>query len=272
MTTQYTVFGNPIAHSKSPQIHSLFAAQEQAQISYTRTLVENNREAFQAALNQFFANGGCGANVTLPFKEHAFSLCDALSKRAQAASAVNTLIPQSNGTILGDNTDGIGLVSDLRDHLGITLSGCRILILGAGGAARGVILPLLSCEPERIVIANRTHSKAIDLANQFGIHAQEFATLKPEFDLIINATSGSVSGDIPPISPPIFSGCLWAYDMFYSAKPTAFLQFAAQHGAQNTADGLGMLVAQAAAAYQLWRGFTPQIAPVIATLRAELSA
>ena len=270
MTATYTVFGNPIAHSKSPQIHQLFAAQEAVEITYTRTLVDNNAASFQATVRQFFADGGCGANVTLPFKEHAFAVCDTLSKRAQAAGAVNTLVPQSDGSLLGDNTDGIGLISDLCDRLQVPLANRRILLLGAGGAARGVIAPLLSCQPKSLVIANRTHSKAVKLADELGIEAQAMSTLSGCFDIIINATSVSVSGNVPEIPNKLFSGCFLAYDMFYAAQPTAFLRHAQQHGAAQIADGLGMLVAQAAAAYHIWRGFSPNTAPVMTTLRQEL--
>ncbi|MDK4685300.1 shikimate dehydrogenase [Kingella negevensis] len=268
----YTVFGNPIAHSKSPKIHQLFAAQEHATIEYTRTLVDDNPQAFQAAVQQFFAQNGGGANVTLPFKQHAYALAQHHSPRAQAAGAVNTLISQADGTLLGDNTDGLGLVQDLTQNLQFSLKDKRILLLGAGGAARGVILPLLECQPAQFIIANRSPEKAQALATQFHIQAQTFAELSGCFDLIINATSGSVSGSVPEVPPQIFSGCQLAYDMFYSAQPTAFMQFAALNGAAHTSDGLGMLVGQAAASYQLWRNFAPQTAPVIAALRKELHA
>lgn len=272
MPARYTVFGNPIAHSQSPKIHQLFAAQEGAIIDYTRTLVPDAPNGFQAALSQFFAHGGNGANITLPYKQQAHDLAHQLTARAQAAGAVNTLHRQADGTLLGDNTDGIGLVRDLTEQLGIHLAGKHILLLGAGGAARGVILPLADCQPASLTLANRTHAKAQQLAAQFSIQAAEYHQLAPSYDIIINATSSSVTGETPPIPAACFSGCLLAYDMFYAAQPTPFLAHAAQHGAAQTADGLGMLVGQAAAAYQLWRGYIPNIAPVIAALRAELAA
>ena len=269
MPARYTVFGNPIAHSQSPQIHQLFAAQEGATIEYTRTLVPDAANGFQAALNQFFAHGGNGANITLPYKQQAHDLAQQLTDRAQAAGAVNTLHRQADGTLLGDNTDGIGLVRDLTEQLGINLAGKHILLLGAGGAARGVILPLADCQPASITIANRTHAKAQQLAQQFAIQATEYHQLTQAYDIIINATSSSLHHAAPDVPPDIFAGCFLAYDLFYADTATAFMQFAAQHGAQQTADGLGMLVGQAAAAYEQWRGFAPDIAPVIRHLRAQ---
>ena len=275
MPARYTVFGNPIAHSQSPQIHQLFAAQEDAVIEYTRTLVPDSPNDFQAAVKQFFRHGGQGANVTLPFKQHAYELADQCTARAHDAGAVNTLMRQPDGTLLGDNTDGIGLMRDLNENLRVDLAGKRVLILGAGGAARGILTPLLDAKPAEVVIANRTFAKAQALARTFvfEVNVQPLSALSGgDFDVIFNATSGSVSGDVPDIPPQAFSGCLLAYDLFYAAQPTAFMQFAARHGAAQTADGLGMLVGQAAAAYQLWRGYTPNIAPVIAALRAKLTA
>ena len=274
MPARYTVFGNPIAHSKSPQIHQRFAAQEHAAIEYTRSLVPNSFDDFQAAVKQFFRNGGQGANVTLPFKQYAYELADQCTTRADNAGAVNTLMRQPDGTLLGDNTDGIGLMRDLNENLRIDLAGKRVLILGAGGAARGILIPLLDAKPAEVVIANRTFAKAQALAQEFvfEVNAQPLDALSGGFDVILNATSGSVSGDVLNIPPEAFSGCLLAYDLFYATEPTAFMRFAAQHGAQQTADGLGMLVGQAAAAYQLWRGFVPNIAPVIHDLRREMIA
>ena len=267
---RYAVLGNPVAHSRSPAIHQMFAAQEGAQIAYTRTHAENTA-AFQAALAAFFVQGGSGANVTLPHKETAYAAAAEASPRAQAAGAANTLLPRADGTLYADNTDGIGLVRDLQ-RLGIPLSGSRILILGAGGAARGAIQPLLDENPAALTIANRTPEKAAALARRFGIESRPMAGLPPQYDLIINATSGSLNGTTPALPPQIFSGCLLAYDMFYAARPTAFMETAAQNGAARTADGLGMLVGQAAEAYRLWRGFMPDTAPVIAALRTEPAA
>ena len=270
MPARYAVFGNPVSHSKSPQIHQMFAAQEGAEIRYERILADNSPTAFQAALDAFFGGGGSGANITLPFKELAVKAVGKLTGRARAAGAVNTLAADGSG-LLGDNTDGAGLVQDLTGNLGISLSGCRILLLGAGGAARGVILPLLERQPESLTIANRTHSKALALADRFGTAALPFAELGGgRFDLVVNATSGSVGGSVPNIPPDTFSGCHTAYDMFYTDGDTAFMRFAAQHGARRTADGLGMLVCQAAESYRLWRGFTPDTRPVVAALRKEV--
>lgn len=270
MSAHYTVFGNPIAHSKSPQIHQLFAKQEGVSIEYSKTLVQNSLKDFQAALNVFFhQQNGNGANVTLPFKEYAFTLCPQLSHRAQAAGAVNTLFLKDTHILFGDNTDGLGLVNDLKNNIGTTFSGSRVLILGAGGAARGVILPIKYEQPNQIIIANRTHEKAQKLADEFGIIAQTFEQLSGRFDIIINATSSSISEAIPNIAPQCFLDSI-AYDMFYASNATPFMQTAKQYGATQIVDGLGMLVEQAAAAYQLWRNFTPDTASVIATIRAQM--
>ncbi len=269
MNAQYTVFGHPIAHSKSPYIHECFAQQEGIKIDYTRTWVENTPMNFAQAVKTFFTQGGLGANVTLPFKQYALDVCDSLSERAQTAGAVNTLIPQDDGTLLGENTDGIGLVQDLCQQLNWDLRNQRILILGAGGAARGIILPLLDCAPSHITLANRNVDKAQILARQFGIEAQSFAGLTQSFDVVINATSSSVVGEVPPISTAVFENSK-VYDLFYAAETTIFLRYAQQYGAQQIADGLGMLVGQAAQAYYLWRGFMPQTALVLAQLKREM--
>lgn len=271
MIPRYTVFGNPVAHSKSPQIHQCFAAQEGAQIEYTRTFAENSVEAFTAAARQFFRDGGQGANITLPFKGFAYNLVDTHSERARMAGAVNTFVPQPDGSLLGDNTDGVGLVQDLREHLSMNLTGKRILLLGAGGATRGVVLPLAACNPAQITIANRTHDKARELAALFDVDAQPLTQLTHGYDLVINATSSSIDDAIPNIPSDIFADCLLAYDMFYAPQATAFMQLAQQHGAAQTSDGSGMLVGQAAASYQQWRGFAPTISPVIAHIRAEMN-
>lgn len=263
----HTVFGNPIAHSKSPQIHQMFAAQQGIEIEYTRTLVDNNREAFYQAIEDFFAQGGHGANVTLPFKTFAHDWVADLTEDARAAGAVNALIPQSDGRIFGHNTDGIGLILDLTEHLGLNLANKRILILGAGGATRGIILPLLAQQPESITVANRSHNKAEQLADEFAIETQTLSAIDGSFDIVFNATSSSVNQDLPAVSANIFSGCLMAYDLFYANEPTAFMRWAAQNGAQQTADGLGMLVGQAAAAYEAWHGFAPKTASVLAQLK-----
>lgn len=265
-TAQYAVFGNPIAHSKSPQIHTLFAAQEGAAIGYTRILADVG--AFAEAAAAFFAAGGQGANVTVPFKLEAFDFVDEHSERALAAGAVNTIIPLSDGRFRGDNSDGVGMVNDILENLGIAIAGKRILILGAGGAVRGVVPVLQEQQPAQIAVANRTHTKAQDVAAQFGVDAIEMNQLPHgHFDIIINGTSGGLSGSLPEIAPEVFARCELAYDMVYGQGAAAFLEFAAASGARQTADGLGMLVGQAAFSYYLWRGFKPDIKPVIAAMK-----
>ena len=265
MTDRYAVFGHPIAHSKSPRIHAAFARQTGQDLSYEAILAP--KDGFAASLAAFIAAGGRGANVTLPFKEEACRLADRLSPRAQLAGAVNTLSFDAAG-IAGDNTDGAGLVADLTRNLKYPLAGRRILLLGAGGAARGVIGPLLEQRPAALVVANRTVARADALAALFGngVTACGLDGIEGAFDLVINATAASIAGELPPLDPAIFApGCL-AYDMMYG-RDTPFLVFARQHGAA-TADGLGMLVEQAAEAFFLWRGVRPDTAPVIAQLRA----
>ena len=266
-TPLYAVFGNPVAHSKSPQIHQMFAAQEGVSIRYERRL--SQPETFAREIAAFFAEGGAGANVTLPFKTRAAELAHECAERAAAAGAANTLIPFSDGLIRADNTDGLGLVADISHNFQVALAGKHILLIGAGGAVRGVILPLLECRSASLTITNRTAAKAQELAAIFGIRAAEVGELPAAgFDIIINATSGSLSGQVPAIAPAVFAQCELAYDMAYGREPTAFMRFAAESGAGRSADGLGMLVEQAAESYRLWRGFSPKTAPVLATLRA----
>jgi len=265
MTDRYAVFGHPIAHSKSPQIHTAFARQTGQDMTYEAILAP--LDGFAVSVAAFIAAGGRGANVTVPFKEEAFRLASRLSPRAQRAGAVNTLVFEADG-IFGDNTDGAGLVADLTRNLHCALAGKRVLLLGAGGAARGVIEPLLDQQPAALVIANRTVSRAEELAELFGrgIRACSFDAVDTPFDLVINATAASLAGDLPPLSPRVFTPDTLAYDMMYG-RDTPFLDFARTHGAR-TADGLGMLVEQAAEAFCLWRGVRPDTAPVIARLRA----
>ena len=265
MTDRYAVFGHPIAHSKSPQIHAAFARQTGQDMSYEAILAP--LDGFADSVTQFIAAGGRGANVTVPFKEEAFRLASRLSPRAERAGAVNTLSFES-GAIIGDNTDGAGLVADLTCNLKRTLAGKRILLLGAGGAARGVIEPLLDQQPAALVIANRTVGRAQELAELFGrgVTASGFDNTGAGFDIVINATAASLAGELPPLSPAVFTGDTLAYDMMYG-RDTPFLHFARGLGA-STADGLGMLVEQAAEAFYVWRGVRPDTAPVIAGLRA----
>jgi shikimate dehydrogenase len=269
---RYGVFGNPIGHSKSPQIHRLFAQQTGQSLSYEPLLAP--LEDFPGFAREFFEHG-LGANVTVPFKEQAFRLAEQLTERAQRAGAVNTLKKLEDGTLLGDNTDGIGLVRDLLDNADIGLQGKRILLLGAGGAVRGVLEPLLAQRPSALVIANRTLIKAEQLADEFAelgpVTAAAFEQLDGPFDLIINGTSASLGGELPPLAEGLISpGATFCYDMMYGAAPTAFCHWAAALGA-TTRDGLGMLVEQAAAAFELWRGVQPESAQVLSELRRQLT-
>ena len=267
---RYAVMGNPVAHSKSPRIHQMFAHQLGHQIEYTAIWVDT--DGFAQAVQQFRAEGGRGLNVTVPFKLEAFRLADHLSDRARLAGAVNTLRFEPDGKIFGDNTDGAGLVHDIEINLEIHLRARQILILGAGGAARGVLGPLLKHHPVKVVIANRTVSKANELAEQFREHGPVEACGYPElkgkhFDIVINATSASLKGEVPPLPETLFTRGALAYDMMYGDKPTAFLDWALLHGANQAADGLGMLVEQAAESYFLWHNVRPETKHVIAALR-----
>ena len=268
----YVVIGNPIEHSKSPAIHTQFALQTQQALRYERLLVA--LDGFDAAIQNLVASGVRGANVTVPFKLDAYHVATDLTPRARAAGAVNTLKFEDN-KIIGDNTDGVGLVRDIVVNAGISLQSRRILLLGAGGAARGVILPLLSELPAELVIANRTVQKAQDLLTQFHGHsvalsASSFDALSGEFDVVINATSASLSDGLPNISSSLFNEKSFIYDMMYGAKPTHFMQWAAEKKA-TVRDGLGMLVEQAAESFELWRGVRPDTAPVYALLRSQLT-
>lgn len=277
MTDLYCVFGNPIAHSKSPVIHAAFAEQTGEDLRYEARLAAV--DGFLAAISAFVAEGGRGANVTVPFKEEAYRRCDRLSDRAARAGAVNTL-QFIDGDVLGDNTDGAGLVCDISVNLGRSLTGQRILLLGAGGASRGVIAPLLAGQPAALRIANRSPDKAQQLAKAFAdlaagaaLSGGAFPELAgQQFDVVINATSASLSGDSLPLPAGIFAPGSLAYDMMYGKGETPFLALASTQGAAQCADGLGMLVEQAAEAFTLWRGKRPQTAAVLASLRAGLSA
>lgn len=273
MKETYAVFGNPIAHSKSPFIHQQFAQQLKINHVYGRVLAPIDN--FVNTLNAFFAEGGKGANVTVPFKEEAFARADELTERASLAGAVNTVKRLEDGRLLGDNTDGIGLLSDL-ERLSFIHPGARILLIGAGGAARGVLLPLLSMDCA-VTIVNRTASRAEELAQVFShtgsVQAVGMDELENyEFDLIVNATSSGISGDVPAIPASLIHASICCYDMFYQKGSTPFLAWCVQQGAKRYADGLGMLVGQAAHAVLLWHGVLPEIEPVITKLQQELSA
>ncbi|GGY88450.1 shikimate dehydrogenase (NADP(+)) [Cellvibrio zantedeschiae] len=273
MTDQYAVFGNPINHSKSPAIHRQFAEQTGQDLHYAKQLVAEDE--FVKTVQAFFAQGGKGLNVTIPFKVEAFGFAQELTPRAQRAGAVNVLALQTDGKILGDNTDGIGMVHDMH-NLDWEIQGKRVLILGAGGAVRGILQPLLAEHPIQVVIANRTLSKAEELVAEFhdlgDVKASSFEQLAGEkFDLIINGTSTSLSGDLPPLPADLLNPNAYCYDLMYGAEPTVFLKWALENGAAKIADGLGMLVGQAAEAFYLWRHIRPEVVPVITALRRQLS-
>lgn len=266
MTSHYAVFGNPVAHSRSPLIHAEFARQTGQDLDYRAILAP--LDGFAAAIARFREAGGAGANVTVPFKEEAFRLATRLTPRAEQAGAVNTLKFDNDG-VLGDNTDGAGLVRDLALNLKQSLAGKSLLLMGAGGAARGVIGPLLAEQPGRLVLANRTVEKALQLAELFGgrISGVSYAALAGQrFDVVINATAASLKGELPPLPADLLHPGALAYDMMYGSE-TPFMAWARQHGAERVADGLGMLVEQAAESFFLWRGIRPDTAPVIASLK-----
>ena len=274
---RYAVIGNPIAHSKSPQIHAAFARQTGQELSYEALLAPV--DGFAQTVADFRAHGGRGLNVTVPFKLEAFALADRHTARAQAAGAVNTLAFGADG-IHGDNTDGAGLVRDLSANLNLELAGRRILLLGAGGATRGALLPLLDSRPARLTIANRTVAKADVLAALFAARAGDTvldacgfdALAGRRFDLVINATAASLADELPPLPPGLYAEGALAYDMMYARAPTRFMRAALADGAARVADGLGMLVEQAAESFTLWRGVRPDSAPVLAELRRQIEA
>ncbi|MBC3809122.1 shikimate dehydrogenase [Undibacterium seohonense] len=272
----YCVFGNPIHHSKSPLIHAMFAKQTAQSMDYQANLVP--LDGFAASVQQFMNAGGKGANVTVPFKLEAYALSDQLSARAAMAGAVNTLT-FSDGAIVGDNTDGIGLVCDITKNAATPIRGRRVLLLGAGGAARGALLPLLEEQPASLMIANRTLSKALDLVqlavssdgSKCQIEAKTWEQLDSSFDLIINATSASLQSEVPPIPASVFASPCLAYDMMYADTQTSFNRYAQQYGAA-TRDGLGMLIEQAAEAFFIWRGIRPDTKPVFDYFRSKEGA
>lgn len=270
---RYCVFGNPIGHSKSPQIHRLFAEQTGQTLSYDARLAP--LDDFAGNAREFFEQG-LGGNVTVPFKEDAYRLATELTERARRAGAVNTLKTLEGGGLLGDNTDGAGLTRDLTVNHGVVLRGARILVLGAGGAVRGILEPFLGQQPACIVIANRTASRAEQLAEEFkdlgSLRGGGFDLKDQPFDLIVNGTSASLAGELPPIDSALIApGHTVCYDMMYGKDATAFNRWAAEHGAARCIDGLGMLVEQAAEAFLLWRGVRPDSAPVLEALRRQLN-
>jgi shikimate dehydrogenase len=272
MTDRYAVIGNPIEHSKSPLIHAAFAAQTGEDIEYGRIL--GDMEDFAGDVRDFFAGGGLGLNVTVPFKEKAWQLADELSGRAEVAGAVNTLLLLPDRRLRGDNTDGAGLVRDLGCNHRFNFGGARVLLLGAGGASRGVIRPLLEEQPASLTIGNRTVDKATRLAENFkhlgpvtGCGLDALAG--HSFDLIVNGTAASLAGEVPAIPDDCLAPGGWTYDMMYGSAPTAFVLWGRARGAAKALDGLGMLVEQAAEAFFLWRCKRPDTEPVIRELRGK---
>jgi shikimate dehydrogenase len=271
---RYAVMGNPVAHSLSPRVHAAFARQTGQRIVYEAIQVDEG--GFPQAVGNFQAAGGKGLNITLPFKREAWRLADSRSQRAELAGAVNTMMFLDGGRIHGDNTDGAGLVRDLTVNLGVALGGRRVLLVGAGGAASGALGPLLDERPAEIVIVNRTVDRALELARSFAASAAPvsgcgFGDLRDRaFDVIINCTSASLHGEALPLPPSVLAPGCWCYDMMYGREPTPFLRWAGAHGAPGRADGLGMLVEQAAESFLLWRGVRPDTAPVRAELRSAL--
>jgi len=268
MTDLYAVIGNPIAHSKSPIIHHAFAELTHQDIQYERVLAP--LDDFVGTVHGMISHGFKGANVTVPFKLEAYAMANQLTERAQDAGAVNTLVFTPQG-ILGDNTDGVGLVRDITENIGVSIKGKRVLLIGAGGASEGVLHPLLAAQPELLIITNRTLDKAINMVKRVeargemlyvSVDAYAFDDLAgQQFDIVINATSAGLTDSQLPLPASIFASGALAYDMMYG-RVTPFMAFAHQHGA-SVFDGLGMLIEQAAEAFYIWRGVRPDTAPVI---------
>lgn len=274
MTDRYAVFGNPVAHSKSPQIHRIFAEQTHQSMEYVSQCVP--LDGFNQAVEDFMAQGGKGLNITVPFKQEALTVAGQLTERARLAGAVNTLVLSEGGTLLGDTTDGVGMVRDIRQNLQWPVAGRRVLVLGAGGAVRGVLEPLLAEQPAQLVVANRTVQKAEQLADLFPdiatISGSGFDALAgSQFDLVINGTSASLSGELPPLPRDLLADGAHCYDMMYGSKPTPFMSWAQHQGVMACSDGLGMLVEQAAESFALWRGVRPETTQVIAGIRRQLT-
>ena len=275
-SARYAVIGNPIAHSKSPRIHAMFAESLGQTIDYEKRL--SPLDDFAGELQRFRSVGGVGANVTVPFKQQAFALARAASLRAQQAGAANFLMWCDDHWFC-DNTDGAGMVRDIEVNLQQPFKGKSVLLIGAGGAARGVLGPLLLREPSRVVVVNRTAERAVELVapylQSYPVQAQTMVALitrSVRFDIVINATSSSLRDALPlPANAEIFASDSLAYDMMYGKEPTAFMKCALAQGATRVSDGLGMLVEQAAESYVQWRGSLPSTATIIALLRAELS-
>ncbi len=273
-TDRYGVMGYPVSHSRSPVIHRLFALQTRQDIQYE--LLQVAPDKLEQAIAQFGRTGGKGLNITVPHKSAVASLVDEMSERASIAGAVNTVVFRKDGSLFGDNTDGVGLMRDLQVNQGLKLKGSNILILGAGGATRGIISPLLEAEPDSIVIANRTFPKARALADHFShrgpVDACRFEDVRslPIYDLIINATSAGLKGEIPPYPEEAVHPATFCYDLSYSSSPTPFSRWAAGLGAAKSIMGWGMLVEQAAESFYIWRGVRPETAPVLKQLTVTI--
>jgi shikimate dehydrogenase len=266
---RYAVIGHPIAHSRSPHIHRLFAQQCQQYMIYSA--IDVPPEQLTSWVARFFATDGRGLNVTIPYKQALLTMPSRLNDRARKAGALNTLARDSQGQLLGDNTDGVGLVRDLTEHLGLTITAHRLLLLGAGGAARGVIAPLLELMPAQLTIANRTMERAVALASAFAplgpVRAAGLSDLHGvTFDLIINATAASLTSEVPSIPASVLGRQSTCYDMAYGEADTAFVRWAREHGAARACMGLGMLIEQAAESFYIWRGVRPNTAGVRAAL------
>jgi shikimate dehydrogenase len=269
---RYAVIGHPIAHSRSPQIHGLFALQTRQHMRYDAFDVAP--EQLSSQVHEFFASGGGGLNVTVPHKQAVAALCDHLAPRARTAGAVNTLWRDAEQRLVGDNTDGIGLVRDLTQNLGVSVAGRRVLLLGAGGAARGVLAPLLALQPQELLIANRSAARALALAGEFaasgpvrGVGFDELEGLRVE--LIINATAAGLQRQLPPLPASALASGPICYDLAYGARETAFASWTRAHGARQSHTGLGMLVEQAAESFFLWRGVRPETNSVLAAIADE---
>ena len=271
----FAVMGNPVNHSKSPIIHSQFAQQCSVKLEYGRIQVDIG--GFEQAVSHFQAHDGAGLNITVPFKVEAWQLCQKpghrLSERARIAQSVNTLKFESDGSIFGDNTDGIGMVRDIQKNIGLSIEGKTVLVIGAGGAVRGVLGPLLDCQPSAVTIANRTSSKAYELAEQFDnsplIPTSLEKTDPRGYDFIINGSAASLHNALPGISANSIHDKTVVYDMMYASQPTLFMKWALSHGAAGAFDGLGMLVEQAAESFFIWHDKQPDTSWVISALKKQ---
>lgn len=275
MPDRYGVIGHPIAHSKSPVIHRLFADQTGQDLVYEAFDIAPGE--LEARIRALVSDGVRGLNVTVPHKQAVTALCGSLAERARLAGAVNTLVVQPDGSLVGDNTDGVGLVTDLRRNLKVAIADARVLILGAGGATRGIVPALAAERPREILVANRTIDRARELAREFQplarIVACQFAELGGQaYDLVLNATSAGLQGEVPPFPPAIVGPATLCYDLSYAMQDTPFVAWARQHGAVRAAQGWGMLVEQAAESFWLWRGVRPDTRPVIARLPGAAGA